>query len=87
MLLLMALSSFGSIAVANHHASPGGQTPTQQTAFSSGGGTVALVLIFHQENKGAELCDDLVITATGVAIYSTCENAVEKQYTVSEIER
>jgi hypothetical protein len=86
MLLLMALSSFGRIASANNRTPPGGQTPAQQSPSSSGG-TVALVLIFHQENKGAGLCEDLVITARGTAIYSTCENAVEKQYTLSETER
>lgn len=86
MLLLMALTSLGRIASANNRTPPGGQTPTQQSP-SSGGGTVALVLIFRQENQGAGSCENLVITARGAAIYSTCENAVEKQYTLSEIER
>jgi len=87
MLLLMVLTSFGRIARANHPASPSGQAPTPQAVLASGGGTAARVLNFHREDRGARLCEDLVITAVGDAIYSTCGNGVEKQYSLSEIER
>jgi hypothetical protein len=87
MLLLMTLSSFGRIAMANHRTSPGGHTPTQQTYSSSSGLTAARVLDFHREDRGSSLCEDLVVTAVGDAIYSTCGNGVEKQYALNETER
>jgi len=87
MLLLMALSSFGRIASANHRTPPGSQTPTQQTASSTGGATAAQTFVFHRDDRVAGLCEDLVITSTGDAIHSTCGKGVEKQHTLSEAER
>lgn len=86
MLLLMVFTSLGRIAFANNRPPQDGHTTTQQSASSSGG-TAALVLVFHQEDNRAGSCEDLLITARGSAIYSTCQNAVEKQYTLSETER
>jgi len=87
MLLLMALSSFGRIAVASHSTSRGGQTPTQPGSLTSGVATAARVLVFHREDKSSILCEDLVITAAGDAVYSTCGNGVAKQYALSETEQ
>ncbi len=53
----------------------------------SGGGTAARVLFFHREGGGVISCEDLIITATGDAVYSTFGNGVEKQYGLSDTER
>lgn len=52
---------------------------------SPGGNTAARVLVFHREE--GNLCEDLVITAAGDAIYSKCGNSTEKQYALSDTER
>lgn len=80
MLLLMALASFGRITSANRRTSRSGQTPAGQ-------GSLARVLVFHREDRGSSLCEDLLISAVGDAIYSTCGNGVEKQYALNETER
>jgi hypothetical protein len=87
MLLLMAVSSLGRVAAASHSPSRSGQTPGQQSTIASSEGTAARVLVFHREDRGSSLCEDLVITAAGDAVYSTCVNGMEKQYTLSATER
>jgi hypothetical protein len=47
--------------------------------------TTARVLVFHHEESN--LCEDLVISAAGNAIYSKCGNSTEKQYALSNTER
>lgn len=84
----MVLSTFGRIAAVKRPASSAGGTSAQQNASSGfGGATAARVLVYHQEDTQKSLCEDLVITAAGVAIYSACGNGVEKQYSLSETER
>ncbi len=87
MLLLMVFSSFGRIATANHRSSTSVQIPARQPAPSSGTGTAARILVFHREDKGAGVCEDLVVTAAGDVVYSNCGGGEEKQYTLSETNR
>lgn len=87
MLLLLALSSFGRIATANHTKPRGTPAVSQQPGPASGGATSARVLAFHREDKSAGWCEDLVISAAGDAVYSSCGKGIEKQYALSETER
>ena len=87
MLLLIASSSLIRIAGASRRNTQEKKTPTPQVLPAGGGSTAARVLVFHRESTGANLCEDLVITAAGNAIYSTCGNGAEKQSALSETER
>ena len=87
MLLLLALSSFGRIATANHTRPRASQAFSQETYPASRGTASAKVLVFHREDQSAGWCEDLVISAAGDAVYSNCGKGVEKQYTLSEPER
>lgn len=86
MLLLIALSTFGRMASASHPATQNRQPETIQRTQTPGAGTVARVLVFHQENKAENLCEDLVITVAGGAIYSDCGKITERQYVLNESE-
>ena len=55
------------------------------TAAPLAGGTTARVLVFHLEES--TLCEDLVVTAAGDAVYSNCWNGTEKQYALNSSER
>jgi hypothetical protein len=48
------------------------------------GGTTARALVFHLEESN--LCEDLVVTAAGDAVYSDCGNGTEKQYALDDSE-
>jgi hypothetical protein len=48
-------------------------------------GTASRVLVFH--SKDGSVCEDLVITATGSAVFSDCGNGREKQYALNSSER
>ena len=87
MLVLLWSSSITRIAGANRHASQSGATPTTQVSPVGGGGTAARVFVFHQENSGTGTCEELVIPATGSAVYSNCGKGVEKRYNLSDSER
>jgi hypothetical protein len=58
--------------------------PADNIPVSEGG--AARILVFHLEESGSGLCGDLTVTAAGNALYSSCDNSVEKRYVVSETE-
>lgn len=53
----------------------------------SEGGAAARVLVFHLGEKGLGLCENLIVTTAGNAVYSSCDNNMEKQYVLSGTER
>jgi hypothetical protein len=86
MLVLMLSSSVVRIAGARHHPQPAA-TSTLQVNPIAGGGTATRIFVFRKEDSGSGICEDLVIPATGSAVYSNCGKSVEKQYTLSDSER
>lgn len=87
MLLLMGLSGVGRIATANHKKSDEEKATSHQPNPANTGISSARVLVFHREDMAAGWCEDLVISAAGDAVYSSCGKGVEKQYALSETER
>ena len=86
MFLLIISSSFIRIAGASRHPQ-GGATPAPQINSVGSGGTAARVFVFHKGDSSSGMCEDLVIPATGSAVYSNCGSDVEKQYALSNTER
>ena len=46
----------------------------------------AINLKFHREDSGANVCEDLVITSAGEAIYSDCGTGTNIRYTLNDTE-
>jgi hypothetical protein len=86
MLVLMLSSSIIRITGASRH-TQGGGTPFPQVSLGNNGGTAARVFVFHREDSGVNVCEDLVITSSGNAVYSNCGNGMEEQYVLGDTER
>ena len=89
MLVLIISTSVISLAGANHRnaSAQSAATPTPNNPPISGGGTSALVLVFHREDSSSGKCVDLTITFTGSAVYSDCSKGVNARYTLSASEQ
>jgi hypothetical protein len=87
MLVLMLSSSVIRIAGARHHPQPAATSTLQVNPIAGGGTAATRIFVFREEDSGSGICEDLVIPATGSAVYSNCGNGVEKQYTLSDSER
>jgi hypothetical protein len=87
--MLFLMVSIGAIGILGSisNTSQNANTPAPQSIPVSGGGTSALVLIFHQENSSSGQCVDLTITFTGSAVYSDCSKDVNTRYTLSASEQ
>lgn len=87
MLLLIASSSVLSVLGARRLTSSNNITSTPNSMPVSGGGMAAINLKFHREDSGSNVCEDLVITSVGDAIYSDCGAGTNLRYTLNDIER
>ena len=85
MLLLIASSSVLSV-FGSRRRSSNNVTPTPDSIPVSGGGLAAINLKFHREDSGANVCEDLVITSAGEAIYSDCGTGMNIRYTLNDTE-
>jgi len=86
MLLLLLSGSLIRFASASRNNSQSKGTPTSQI-IPGVGSTAARLLSFHREDSQAGTCRELVIPASGSAVYSDCGTGPEKQYDLSEAER
>jgi len=87
MLLLIASSSVLSVLGASRRTSSNIVTSTPDSVPVDGGGMAAINLKFHREDSGTNVCEDLVITSAGDAIYSDCAASTNLRYTLNDIER
>ena len=87
MLLLIVSSSVLSVLGARRRTSSNNITSTPDSVSVGGGGMAAINLKFHREDIGANVCEDLVITSAGDAIYSDCAASTNLRYTLNDIER
>lgn len=87
MLLLIISSAVIRITGVSRPITPGKEAPTQQVGTGNGEGLAARVLVFHREGSGVNPCEDLVIAASGNAVFGNCGNGMEKQYALNEEER
>ncbi len=85
-LLLLLSASLIRLAGASRPSPQSNDTPTPQNAPAAGG-MAALVLTFYQEDSKTGACQDLVIPATGSAVYSDCGNDQTLRYDLSAAER
>ena len=88
MLLLIVSTSILSLAGANHR-NANAQSAAVPTPNNPpvGGGTSALVLVFHREASSSGQCVDLTITFAGSAVYSDCNKGVNARYMLSASEQ
>ena len=87
MLLLIGSSSILSVLGTRRRTSSNVVTPTPDSFPISGGGLAAINLKFHREDSEAKVCEDLVITSAGEAIYSDCGTSMNIRYTLNDAER
>ena len=87
MLLLIASSSVIRFAGARRQSPQSTGTPAPESIPVGNGSTASPVLVFHQENSGTNICEDLTITSLGNTVYTNCGRGVEKQYILSETEQ
>jgi hypothetical protein len=85
MLLLILTSSFVRISRSNRRSNVA--TTTSTAGLVSGMDASARVLTFHDEDPASGICGDLVVTATGEAVYTDCILGTEKQYAFNSSEK
>jgi hypothetical protein len=86
MFLLIGSSSVIGIAGIRQPLVRGFVMPPADSLPTSEGGVAARVLMFHLEESGSGLCENLTVTTSGNAVYSSCNTSTEKQYVLSSTE-
>jgi len=88
MLLLIASSSVLSVLGSRRRASASSISVTSTPDnIPVSGGMAAISLKFHREDSETKLCEDLVITSAGDAIYSDCNAGTNNRYRLNDTER